>query len=678
MRRIVQALRNFFFPPADAKTFVRLMPLFAVALIMIVVFAASTYAWEESNSSVFCGTACHTMPPEYVTYQNSAHTNVSCEDCHMGRDRLPVMIQRKVRYSWQTGTAMLFGTYEFPIRAHNMAPAREACENCHKPEKFSTDTLREFRTFGEDETNTDASTYMVVKTGGGTSRQGLGYGIHWHIENPVSFYATDGILQQEIPYVVVEKADGTKVEYLDVESDFDPSTVNPDEMVTMDCITCHNRTAHLVESPNQVMDSLMTRGLVSKDLAGIKKRGAEILSVRYEDEAAALKAIAGLEEEYAAQPELANQAVAAMQEAWQRTNFPNQEVYWDTHPNNLAHRDSPGCLRCHDGKHLTEAEEAIRLECNLCHSIPTVSAPRELTALVELGRGFEPESHKHPNWIAMHNEIFDQTCEGCHTTDDPGGTSNTSFCSNSACHGASWEFAGFDAPKLRAILQEQAKAYIAPPSESSGAAGGAVEGALTYHGAIGAMLNSTCASCHGDAALAGLNVTTYAALMQGADSGPVVVEGDPAASPIVTVQQEGGHPGQLSDDQIEALIQWIEAGAPEGDPSDAAGAGSAEAGESATPAATEAPAETEAPAAASDVSWEGRVFGMFEEKCSLCHGDTGGFNAESYADVMKAVTPGDPDNSKVVQVQIGDHPGLFDNDEFDLLREWIEAGAPER
>src|SRR5690606_13631586 len=118
-----------FLPPADAKTFARITPLFAVAFIVIVFFAIGTYAWEESNSSVFCGTACHTMPPEYITYQDSPHTNVSCEDCHMGRDRLPVMIERKVKYSWQTGTAMLLGSYAFPIRAHNMAPAREACEN---------------------------------------------------------------------------------------------------------------------------------------------------------------------------------------------------------------------------------------------------------------------------------------------------------------------------------------------------------------------------------------------------------------------------------------------------------------------------------------------------------------------------------------------------------------------
>lgn len=120
------------------------------------------------------------MPPEYITYQASPHTNVTCEDCHMGRDRLPVMIGRKIGYSWQTGTAMLTNSYKYPIVAKNMLPARDACENCHKPEKFSTDTLIEIKRYAEDEANTLSSVFMVVKTGGGTQREGLGDGIHWH------------------------------------------------------------------------------------------------------------------------------------------------------------------------------------------------------------------------------------------------------------------------------------------------------------------------------------------------------------------------------------------------------------------------------------------------------------------------------------------------------------------
>ena len=127
----------------------------------------------------------------------------------MGRDRLVVMIPRKISYSWQTGTAMLTGSYEYPIYAKNMAPARQACENCHKPEQFSSDTLVDINHYVPDETNTLSITTTSIKTGGGTTRQGLGFGIHWHVENPVLYYATDS-LQQTIPYISVTNPDGIK------------------------------------------------------------------------------------------------------------------------------------------------------------------------------------------------------------------------------------------------------------------------------------------------------------------------------------------------------------------------------------------------------------------------------------------------------------------------------------
>ena len=71
----------------------------------------------------------------------------------------------------------------------------------------------------------------------------------------------------------------------------------------------------------------------------------------------------------------------------------------------------------------------------------------------------EPDSHFNPNWISLHNQAFDSSCAACHTMDDPGGTSNTSFCSNSAYHGNVYTYAGFDAPALREIL----KAQLPPP-----------------------------------------------------------------------------------------------------------------------------------------------------------------------------------------------------------------------
>jgi hypothetical protein len=55
----------------------------------------------------------------------------------------------------------------------------------------------------------------------------------------------------------------------------------------------------------------------------------------------------------------------------------------------------------------------------------------------------------------MHNKAIDATCSTCHKMDDAGGTSNTSLCSNSVCHGSFVKFAGFNAQSLRTVLQEQ-------------------------------------------------------------------------------------------------------------------------------------------------------------------------------------------------------------------------------
>ena len=590
MKRALQAIRNFFLPPADAKTFTRILPLIVVAIIMILFFVAANVAWEETNSTNFCGLTCHTMPPEYVTHQHSKHTNVYCEDCHMGRDRLIVLLPRKARYSWQTGSAMILNNYEFPIVSKSMAPAREACENCHKPEVFSSDKLVEIRNYAEDEANTTTTTFLAMRIGGGSSRQGLGYGIHWHIENPVYYYATDRE-QQIIPYVQVKDADGNITEYVDVETGFDANMVKQEELQKMDCITCHNRTAHMVDSPSQTVDELMFRGLVSPEIPNVKKKAVEVLSAENHSTEDALASIDGLVQyyktEYAdfydANAGLIDQAVVALKEAYQRTNFPDQEVDWKTHPNDLEHLESPGCFRCHDGKHLTSQNVSIRLECNICHSIPVVSAPNQLTASLELSKGFEPESHKNPNWITLHRTIFDESCAGCHTVEDGGGISDTSFCSNSACHGTNWKFAGFDAPRVRAIMEMEAKAFITPtpipsptplPSptpqpddagitdESPTPTPSAEAATPLSYDTLAAMIKKRCGACHGASAMKGLNVLTYADLMKGGQSGPSVVAGDPDNSLLVKVQVASKpHFGQFSQEELEQVVQWIKDGA---------------------------------------------------------------------------------------------------------------------
>jgi mono/diheme cytochrome c family protein len=86
-----------------------------------------------------------------------------------------------------------------------------------------------------------------------------------------------------------------------------------------------------------------------------------------------------------------------------------------------------------------------------------------------------------------------------------------------------------------------------------------VEGA-TYADTIGSLLTEQCGACHGSAG--GLSVADYDALMAGASSGPVVAPRDPEGSSIVEVLR-GGHFAQLSEVELDLLIEWIANGAPE-------------------------------------------------------------------------------------------------------------------
>jgi mono/diheme cytochrome c family protein len=78
------------------------------------------------------------------------------------------------------------------------------------------------------------------------------------------------------------------------------------------------------------------------------------------------------------------------------------------------------------------------------------------------------------------------------------------------------------------------------------------------------LLTARCGACHGDDGIQGLNLSTYQTAMAGSSSGPVIVPGDLAAS-LVVEKQSGDQPhfGQLTPDELETLIAWIEAGAPE-------------------------------------------------------------------------------------------------------------------
>ena len=566
-RRVRKALRMFFLPPQGARIWRRLLPWATVLVIIVGAIIGSAHAWAWSNSPGFCGATCHTMPPQYATYELSPHSRVSCVECHIGRDFIGKQLPRKAVHM-QFIFRMAFGLYEYPIYVKGMRPARDACETCHSPIKFSNDSLIVKQKYAPDENNTPSSIYLVMHIGGGSQRQGLGYGIHWHVENKVQFVSTDA-LDQNIPYIRVTKADGTVTEYTDITANFNTSSVAPGGLKTMDCITCHNRVSHTIPYPGESLDNSLARGAISIDIPFIRREALKALTKGYANEAQAFAGIAqslgtfymtSYSDFSATGADKIQAAITEVQRIYSVSVFSDQLLDWDTHPDNLGHIDSPGCFRCHDGKHLDAAKKAIRLECNLCHSVPVVAGSDALVTELEIDRGPEPPSHLDANWISLHNMVYltDKTCANCHTMADDGGTSNVSFCSNSACHGTVYTYIGIDAPGLRESLKGQ---LPTPGTGTSTPPSGTVHDP-TYDSFFGPLFASQCGSCHGVKASAGLSLTTYSAAMKGGNSGPVIVPGDSVGSKLVQIQS-GDHFANLSAQDLQAVKQWIDEGAPE-------------------------------------------------------------------------------------------------------------------
>ena len=309
----------------------------------------------------------------------------------------------------------------------------------------------------------------------------------------------------------------------------------------------------------------MSRGVISSDIPYIRNLGVQVLTREYASQEQAFAGIAqaldayyktSYPDFYATGKDKLDAAIAEVQRIYAVSVFEEQEVDWNTHPDNVGHQNFPGCFRCHDGKHLNAAKQAVRLECNLCHSVPVVTGSEALVTDIEIRRGPEPASHGNANWISLHNRAYDSTCANCHTTSDAGGTSDTSFCSNSACHGTTYPYAGFDAPSLRKVLKDQlpAPATVTPRPSTSGAP--------TYDSFFGPLFATKCGSCHGVNPSAGLRLTTYSDAMKGSSLGPVITPGDGAHSTLVEIQNDE-HFANLSAQELEAVKQWIDSGAPE-------------------------------------------------------------------------------------------------------------------
>jgi nitrate/TMAO reductase-like tetraheme cytochrome c subunit len=378
----------------------------AVVFLLMTAFGSyQTYHFTESVQ--FCGETCHTvMQPEFTTYHHSAHARVSCAECHIGSGA-SWYVKSKISGAYQV-YATLFDKYERPIKTPvtNLRPAQETCERCHWPEKFTGNLDRSYVHYLSDKNNTPYTVRLSLRVGGGQPGAGFFGGIHWHmnVANKVEYYATDP-QRQVIPWVrMTSLATGEVRTYRSPDFKGDPP---PAAIRVMDCIDCHNRPAHAFETANQAVETDMALGRISTHLPYIKRTAVAALTGKYANVNQALEGIATtLRAKYHEGEEL-SPTIAAIQRDYQENFFPAMKSDWRTYPNNIGHKDWPGCFRCHDNKHRTaDGQESIRSsDCTACHTILAQGRGEDLLKLTPQGTKFQ-----HPGG----DYDPDLTCSDCH------------------------------------------------------------------------------------------------------------------------------------------------------------------------------------------------------------------------------------------------------------------------
>jgi hypothetical protein len=395
LRRRGQALP----PPPSLSlaepTFKRAVVLIGSATMAnILILGVASYRGVEYMDSVqFCGLTCHSvMAPEYAAYLDSPHARVACVECHIGPGA-PWFVRSKL-----SGTRQIFavnlGTYSRPIPSpvEHLRPARETCEQCHWPARFTGDKVVVRTHYAEDEANTPLRTVLILKVGGRTLGGAAGiHGRHLDTKERIEYVTTDR-KRAAIPRVFYRDDDGSTVEFV-AGSEGEKEAPAYEERRKMDCMDCHNRPSHAFELPAAALDHAMDHGLISTELPFMKKKALELLQAEYADHDAAQRQIGeGLLAFYRNQyPEVLAKRRALIETAaeqigaiYAKNVFPSMKVTWGTYPNHLGHQDDRGCFRCHDEEHATADGRTITQDCSACHEILAMEEPNP-PILAELG-----------------------------------------------------------------------------------------------------------------------------------------------------------------------------------------------------------------------------------------------------------------------------------------------------
>lgn len=379
------------FPPINwqNRDFRRLATFIAMTTMVNIVIASqlSYSAVSYMDTTAFCGTTCHSvMKPEFTSHGNSPHARVDCAACHIGPGA-SWFVRSKLSGTGQV-IAVLLNNYPRPIPTpvENLRPARETCEQCHWPQRYTGDKVVVHTAYAEDEQNTPATTVLLMKVGGVAWNGTVGiHGAHLGANTTIEYVTTDP-KRQTIPQVIYTDAAGKQTTYNSTDAKVSPQDLARGERRTMDCVDCHNRPTHTFQLPDRALDDAMSTGDISPSLPFVKKQALAALKQEPPKIADALNSFyrAKYPQVYADRRSQLDRAIRAVEAIYNRNVFPDMKVTWGTYVNNIGHMDSPGCFRCHDGNHTSASGKTIPNDCDTCHELKAMEE-KNPAILTDLG-----------------------------------------------------------------------------------------------------------------------------------------------------------------------------------------------------------------------------------------------------------------------------------------------------
>jgi hypothetical protein len=313
-----------------------------------------------------------------------------------------------------------FNKYPRPIPTpiKNLRPASETCEQCHWPKAFYSKMEKVKNYYLSDEENSKMSLLLSINIGGGNEESGVTAGIHWHmnIANKVTYIATDQA-RQVIPWVKIKSLDGKETIFCSTVIKLPKDQMKEENIRKMDCIDCHNRPAHIYNPPSSSVNNLIASGYIDNLLPYAKSVAVQSLETGYSKKEIALDSIRIFIQAFynVNYPDIAvskkdqiEKTIQEVQKIYVRNYFPEMNVSWHKFPNNIGHLYSPGCFRCHDGKHVSSDGKVIPKDCNICHTILSEQFGNEKPELSLTG-----VEYRHP--VDIGNSWKNNLCSDCHS-----------------------------------------------------------------------------------------------------------------------------------------------------------------------------------------------------------------------------------------------------------------------